>query len=794
MSVPLRPARNELRYAWLGEVYVDLTANQLHDHGRETRLTPKAMAVLRELMLRQNLVVRRDDLLGLVWRDGFPTDDVLTHAVKELRRALGDDPRQPAIIETIPRVGYRLRASVRAVPGPESHDAIVPPLAAANDAPELHPESPESAAVVSAALAAAAARVSARSEAPVTPGIAAPAEAAPTVPGAASPSSLPAPPRNRGLRYAGIAFGVLAVGAALVAAFQLGRSDTAAPPRVEPAVPPVAIAERPAPVAITSDPGSEYFPALSPDGSSVAYVAAREGTTDDALLVKSRDPAALAVTLVPERAGVWLLRPMWSPDGARISFAEVDVAGDTCLLRVVPASGGAVQTVSPCETGLIDSGDWSPDGRTLYTSLSYTSQPGSRGIAAIDAASGESTLLEYTPREPDDADVGPRVSPDGRSIVFRRGASPYSDLWIMPVEGGQARLLAKFGAGIRGHAWTPDGGGVIASSDHSGQQALYRVDVASGAIVPLGIEDANFPNVARRAGYVAYHLEYELSQMVVYDLRDGVPSEGRLVAPASRPDFVPVLSPSGRRLAFISERSGEPQVWVHDFDTGQASALSAEDHSMPEMPQWAPDESAVLYVSRSQATSRLVHVDLATRRRSWLTPEDERVRFGSFSHDGQWLLYSSDRSGNWQAWRMRNDGTGAEQLSFTGGIDPRSWPGDEGIWYSKPMARGLFRWDPKTGEETRVTDLIGYTSLGAYTIANGEIWLYQDGADRRTARVLARPVAGGVEADAQARPVMELGYPGGTPWAMLSFDQARTRAVTNVVVRDGTDVFVTPLP
>jgi len=59
---------------------------------------------------------------------------------------------------------------------------------------------------------------------------------------------------------------------------------------------------------------------------------------------------------------------------------------------------------------------------------------------------------------------------------------------------------------------------------------------------------------------------------------------------------------------------------------------------------------------------------------------------------------------------------------------------------------------------------------------------------------MARPVAGGVEADESARLVTELTYLGGTPWAFLSFDSARTRAATNVVMRDGTDVFVTPLP
>ena len=365
----------------------------------------------------------------------------------------------------------------------------------------------------------------------------------------------------------------------------------------------------------------------------------------------------------------------------------------------------------------------------------------------------------------------------------------------MPVGGGEARILAKFGAGVRGFSWTPDGKAVIASSDHTGKQALYRVDVADGRIEALGIERAQFPSVARRANYVTYAHEYELSQMVAFDLVDGrAAGAGRLIAPASRPDFVPTLSPSGRRVAFISERSGEPQVWVHDFDTGQTSALSDETHSMPEVPQWAPDESALLYVSRGRSLSRLVHVDLATRRRSILTADDERVRFGSFSSDGEWLLYSSDRSGSWQAWRMRTDGTGAEQLSTTGGIDPRTWPGDSGIWYSKPLARGLFRYDPATRAETLVTHLVGYTGLGAYTLADGTLWVYDQGDDRRIVRVLSRPATGGVEADEAATPVTELSYPGATPWAMLSLDQARTRAVINAVMRDGTDVFVTRLP
>ena len=104
-------------------------------------------------------------------------------------------------------------------------------------------------------------------------------------------------------------------------------------------------------MAITSEPGSEYFPALSPDASSVAYVAAAEGETDDALMVKSRDPAARALTLVPARAGVWLVRPIWSPDSTRIAY-DANVAQHPGQRHVgVVGVGEGARTAAAVTTG-----------------------------------------------------------------------------------------------------------------------------------------------------------------------------------------------------------------------------------------------------------------------------------------------------------------------------------------------------------------------------------------------------------------------------------------------------------
>lgn len=76
-------------------------------------LRPKSMAVLVYLAARPGQLVTKDELLAAVWPDTAVTDWVLTTCVRELRAALGDDSRQPRVIETVHRRGYRFIAETR---------------------------------------------------------------------------------------------------------------------------------------------------------------------------------------------------------------------------------------------------------------------------------------------------------------------------------------------------------------------------------------------------------------------------------------------------------------------------------------------------------------------------------------------------------------------------------------------------------------------------------------------------------------------------------------------------------
>lgn len=94
--------------------------NSISANGAPLRVEPKVMQVLVCLAEHAGDVVEKERLIRTVWAGSFVTDDVLTRAISELRHVFEDDPKSPRVIETIPKVGYRLIAPV------EPHHPLTP--------------------------------------------------------------------------------------------------------------------------------------------------------------------------------------------------------------------------------------------------------------------------------------------------------------------------------------------------------------------------------------------------------------------------------------------------------------------------------------------------------------------------------------------------------------------------------------------------------------------------------------------------------------------------------------------
>lgn len=111
----------------VGDWIVSRAEGMLSDDGRKVRLEPRVMDVLVYLAARPGEVVFKEEILQAVWKGCFVEDGVLSQAVHNLRRALGDDARQPQYIQTLPKRGYRLLAAIAAAEPPATPGTPVGP-------------------------------------------------------------------------------------------------------------------------------------------------------------------------------------------------------------------------------------------------------------------------------------------------------------------------------------------------------------------------------------------------------------------------------------------------------------------------------------------------------------------------------------------------------------------------------------------------------------------------------------------------------------------------------------------
>jgi DNA-binding winged helix-turn-helix (wHTH) protein len=141
----MRAAHRRQRRCWrFASAVLDEASWTLQVDGRRIPLEAKPLELLHELLLRAGDVVTKDELLDAVWPGLMVVEASLPTAIMKLRRALGDEKGEGAIIETVPRIGYRLAVPVALDLLPEPGDEIASTEnATANDAVLGLPAVPE---------------------------------------------------------------------------------------------------------------------------------------------------------------------------------------------------------------------------------------------------------------------------------------------------------------------------------------------------------------------------------------------------------------------------------------------------------------------------------------------------------------------------------------------------------------------------------------------------------------------------------------------------------------------------
>ena len=617
-----------------GEALVQPSLNRITVHGRVAQVEPKVMQVLLMMAARPGRVVGRETFLDTVWAGTTGDDYLLNRAVSELRRIFGDDPQRPRYIETIRKGGYRLVAPIA-----PAAVALALPDAAGGPSGARAPEGPVAAAGAS----------------PRT---------APAVPA-------PAWPAGRG---------VLALAMASLA---IAMAAAAWWPRTTPPAPPLGWDIHP----LTSLVGRELAPALSPDGSRVAFVWDGGGDGFDVYLktVGSEDLVNLSRSEADEH------HPVWMPDGRSLLFARIDGHGLT-ILRTSALGGAVTRVITDPTASAVRGMTVSPDGtRLAYAARRRVDTPYRLVVATLD---GRERRVLSRPDPRSLGDVDPRFAPDGRSIVFVRATNETTrDVYRVASDGGTPERLTFDNRKINGLAWSRDGERLLFTSTRSGMYGLWSLDPGGGGLrqLALGNEAVQQPATAPGIDAIAFEHWIHRSRLRLIDLASGTDEDAGRRLGSTRWDSSPAWSPDGTRIAFGSNRSGPHAIWVSRADGSDAAAIADFAGAFIDNPAWSPDGRSIAFDGSPDGTSAVfvVPADGGTPRRVTRGRHDSRRP--SWSRDGAWLYYESHRGGAWRLYAQ--PAAGGEAVEVVSGPAIHARESVDGRWllHARPDALGLWR-------------------------------------------------------------------------------------------------------
>ena len=226
----------------------------------------------------------------------------------------------------------------------------------------------------------------------------------------------------------------------------------------------------------------------------------------------------------------------------------------------------------------------------------------------------------------------PHWSPDGERLIYSALKDGRWGIYLLNIREGKERLVHSSKGILIAGDFFPDGSGFAFSSSEQGSSAIYSYSFPGGGPASLS------------------------------------PSAGQVRKLSSSSDIVvsPSVSPDGKLIAFVSDRGGNPQVYIMDSNGYNTKRLTFEG-SYNTSPSWSPAGDRLAFVGRHAGKNQVftVNTDGSDLRR--LTGEGNSEE-PSYSPDGRFIAFASDRklperAGRKTVYIMRADGGGQRAIT-----------------------------------------------------------------------------------------------------------------------------------
>ena len=408
---------------------------------------------------------------------------------------------------------------------------------------------------------------------------------------------------------------------------------------------------------LTSHPGLELFAKFSPDGKWIAFTGQVDGD-EQVYVVPTAGGVPRQLTFYPARGPLpprWGYDNQvfgWTPDGKGVLFRSHRDSWTLPVSRLyrVAVSGGAAEVLPMPESG---AGDYELEGRRIVyspRSRDFRSEKRYGGGQAndlfiFDLASKESRRVTDHPR----ADRDPMWI--GKTIYFNSDRDGKFNLYgFDTVSGRTTQVTTSLVWDVR---WpSSDNEGRIVY-ELNGELQLFEVKAKKSLPIAITVPDEGLNRRPGRVAASSLIFNYSLSpkgERALFSARGDIftaPIEKgmarNLTNSSGAHDKWPGWSPDGSRIAFISDRTGEEEIWVIGQDGGQAAEqLTSGGKAMRYAPEWSPDGKSIAFTDKDGKV--------------WvLTVADRKLVEIADSRSGQVTDHTWSPRGNYLAFSMADE-------------------------------------------------------------------------------------------------------------------------------------------
>ena len=351
---------------------------------------------------------------------------------------------------------------------------------------------------------------------------------------------------------------------------------------------------------------------------------------------------------------------IWSPDSNQIAYCWCDTGNGTDL-RIVGLDGSEPRILyHKPELGFAWPRAWSHDGKYILAILCNSDVVEASEhidkIALVSVVDGSLQILKT---------LGNRrcrymeFSPDDRTIVFDVETAKDSgthDIYLLAVDGSREIPLVIHPANDGSPFWTPDGKGIIFTSDRSGSQGLWMLSLEDGkpkgtpALIkemgshfdPMGFipNGALYYSIGTPAldVYVTT-LDFEKSSIITPSTKKSLRFEGQ--------NYAPCWSPDGKYMAYASQRDSDNILVIHSVETGKEKDISPDNLRVLQnkgkaAPQWSPDGKSVLVTGMDKMNNHgLYLIEVETGNITTILQDNKQNRKDN-EYSARWPVFSSD--------------------------------------------------------------------------------------------------------------------------------------------------------